>query len=189
MILPPLFPSLAEVTQKQPLSPLPAIAPAMVANQQMAEVFPESGSDNVLLVLLTNEKGLGQADEQVYRTLVDRLRLDSQDVEMVQDFVSTAPLRDTLSSEDGNAWILPIGLSGELGSEESNAAYNLRAAYVPVSSAPWARPAVSTFLVRTVTVPAMAVLVGRANWWPSQWRPRPPPPAKRAEQVPAPDAG
>jgi RND superfamily putative drug exporter len=27
-----------------------------------------------------------------------------------------------------------------------------------------------TFLVRTITVPAMATLVGRANWWPS--RPR-----------------
>jgi len=25
-----------------------------------------------------------------------------------------------------------------------------------------------TFLVRTVTVPAMATLVGRANWWPSR---------------------
>jgi len=46
-----------------------------------------------------------------------------------------------------------------------------------------------TFLVRTVTVPATAVLVGRANWWPSRWRPRPSPPAKRAEQVSAPDAG
>ncbi len=30
-----------------------------------------------------------------------------------------------------------------------------------------------TFLVRTVTVPATAVLVGRANWWPSRWRPHP----------------
>jgi RND superfamily putative drug exporter len=29
-----------------------------------------------------------------------------------------------------------------------------------------------TFLVRTVTVPAIAVLVGRANWWwPSGWWP------------------
>ncbi|HVQ52700.1 MAG TPA: MMPL family transporter, partial [Mycobacterium sp.] len=46
-----------------------------------------------------------------------------------------------------------------------------------------------TFLVRTVTVPAMAVLVGKANWWPSRWTPRPPPPAKRAEELPAPDAG
>ncbi|EUA26385.1 MMPL family protein [Mycobacterium intracellulare] len=25
-----------------------------------------------------------------------------------------------------------------------------------------------TFLVRTITVPAIAALVGRANWWPSQ---------------------
>jgi len=25
-----------------------------------------------------------------------------------------------------------------------------------------------TFLVRTVTVPAMAALVGQANWWPSR---------------------
>jgi RND superfamily putative drug exporter len=28
-----------------------------------------------------------------------------------------------------------------------------------------------TFLVRTVTVPAIAVLVGDANWWPHQWFP------------------
>jgi RND superfamily putative drug exporter len=27
---------------------------------------------------------------------------------------------------------------------------------------------IDTFLVRTVTVPAMAALVGRANWWPSR---------------------
>ena len=45
-----------------------------------------------------------------------------------------------------------------------------------------------TFLVRTVTVPAMAVLVGRANWWPSRWRPRPAPPPKRAEEPRRPDA-
>ena len=28
---------------------------------------------------------------------------------------------------------------------------------------------VDTFLVRTVTVPALAVLIGRANWWPTLW--------------------
>jgi RND superfamily putative drug exporter len=32
---------------------------------------------------------------------------------------------------------------------------------------------VDTFLVRTVTVPALAVLIGRANWWPTLWG-RPP---------------
>jgi len=124
MVLPLLFPSLAEVTQKQPTSPLPASAPAIVSNRQMAEAFSKSGTeDNVLLVLLTNDKGLGPADEQVYRTLVDRLRQDSQHVVMLQDFVGTPPLRETLSSQDGKAWILPVGLSGDLASPEANAAY------------------------------------------------------------------
>jgi putative drug exporter of the RND superfamily len=42
-----------------------------------------------------------------------------------------------------------------------------------------------TFLVRTVTVPAIAVLVGKANWWPSL----PPPPSPRARRLPTPDPG
>jgi hypothetical protein len=37
-----------------------------------------------------------------------------------------------------------------------------------------------TFLVRTVTVPAIAAMVGRANWWPSRFRPRRHAPARRA---------
>jgi len=124
VVLPPFFPNLAEVTQKQPASPLPADAPAIISNEQMAAAFPESGTqENVLLVLLTDEKGLGPADEQVYRTLVDRLRRDIEDVVMLQDFVATPPLRETLSSEDGKAWILPVGLAGDWGSPESNAAY------------------------------------------------------------------
>ncbi len=27
---------------------------------------------------------------------------------------------------------------------------------------------IDTFVVRTITVPALASLVGRANWWPSK---------------------
>jgi RND superfamily putative drug exporter len=47
-----------------------------------------------------------------------------------------------------------------------------------------------TFVVRTITVPAMAALVGRANWWPSgagarrsitRGQPKAPPPAEPAE--------
>jgi uncharacterized membrane protein YdfJ with MMPL/SSD domain len=40
-----------------------------------------------------------------------------------------------------------------------------------------------TFLVRTITVPAMAVLVGRANWWPSR------PPHAQARRVSTPGSG
>jgi len=44
-----------------------------------------------------------------------------------------------------------------------------------------------TFLVRTITVPAMAVLVGNANWWPS--RPPRPSPHGRPERSHTPDPG
>ena len=43
-----------------------------------------------------------------------------------------------------------------------------------------------TFVVRTITVPALAVLFGRANWWPSGWRPKRRP-AKRRRPVRAAD--
>ena len=42
-----------------------------------------------------------------------------------------------------------------------------------------------TFVVRTITVPAIAVLVGKANWWPSKWQPPAPSPRKTPE-VPEP---
>ena len=42
-----------------------------------------------------------------------------------------------------------------------------------------------TFLVRTVTVPAMAAIVGRANWWPSRARAKLRAPVRRAQPVPA----
>ena len=39
-----------------------------------------------------------------------------------------------------------------------------------------------TFVVRTITVPAIAALVGRANWWPSQVEARPSTPRAPAGQ-------
>ena len=40
-----------------------------------------------------------------------------------------------------------------------------------------------TFLVRTITVPAVAALVGQANWWPSRLRPQVHTPVRRAERA------
>jgi RND superfamily putative drug exporter len=123
VVLSASFPSLTEMTHKHPVPLLPASAPSTLATGQMTAAFHEAGSGNVLLVLLSNDKGLGRADEQLYRTLVDRLRRDSQDVVMLQEFVGTPQLRGALSSQDGKAWIMPIGLTGELGAPESYAVY------------------------------------------------------------------
>ena len=120
--LPQMFPSLTELSQKSPVPMLPADAPGSVTARHVTEAFHESGSDTLLLVVLTNEKGLGPADEGVYRNLVDKLRRETQDVIKVQDFLSTPPLREVMTSKDGKAWILPVVLAGDLGSPQAYAA-------------------------------------------------------------------
>ena len=65
--LPLALPSLNEMAQKNPLAMLPGDAPSSVAAREMTDAFQESGTDNLLLVVLTDERGLGRADEATYR--------------------------------------------------------------------------------------------------------------------------
>src|ERR1700675_699447 len=74
--LPLTFPSLNEMAAKHPLVILPSDAPSSVTARKMTEAFHESGTDDVLLVALINENGLGPADEAAYRKLVGALRDD-----------------------------------------------------------------------------------------------------------------
>ena len=122
--LPLTFPSLGEMAQKHPLAILPSDAPSSVTARKMTEAFHESGSEDLLLVVLTNDKGLGPDDEATYRKLVDALRRDTRDVVMLQDFVSTPPLRSVVTSQDHKVWVLPVGVAGELGTPRSYAAFN-----------------------------------------------------------------
>jgi RND superfamily putative drug exporter len=121
--LPLTFPSLNEMAQRHPLAILPSDAPSSVAAKKMTEAFHESGTEDLLLVVLTNEKGLGPADEAAYHKLVAALREDTRDVVMLQDFVSTPSLRPVLTSKDHKSWVLPVGITGELGTPKSHAAY------------------------------------------------------------------
>ena len=122
--LPLSLPSLGEMAQKHPLAILPSDAPSSVTTRKMAEAFHESGSEDLLLVVLTDDKGLSPADEGAYRKLVDALRQDTRDVVMLQDFLSTPPLRSVVTSKDHKSWVLPVGVAGELGTPRSYQAFN-----------------------------------------------------------------
>ncbi|BBY38209.1 putative membrane protein, MmpL family [Mycobacterium mantenii] len=122
--LPLTVPSLNDMAEKHPLAILPSDAPSAVTARKMTEAFHESGSENLLLVVLTDERGLGPADEATYGKLVDALRRDPRDVLMVQDFVSTPALRSVVTSKDHKAWVLPVGVAGELGTPRAYAAFN-----------------------------------------------------------------
>ena len=97
--LPLTFPSLNEMAEKHPLAILPSDAPSNVTARKMTEAFHEAGSEDLLLVVLTDDKGLSPADEATYRNVVDALRKDTRDVVMLQDFISTPPLRSIVTSE------------------------------------------------------------------------------------------
>ena len=124
VVLPLSFPSLGEMAQKNPLAILPSDAPSSVTAMKMNEAFHEPGNDDLLLVALINENGLGPADEATYAKLVDALHDDQADVVTVQDFVNTPQLREFLTSADNTTWVLPVGLAGELGTPRSFESYN-----------------------------------------------------------------
>src|SRR5947209_3743735 len=121
--LPLSVPSLNEMAEKHPLAILPSDAPSNVTARKMTEAFHESGSEDLLLVVLTDDKGLSPADESTYRALVDTLRKDTGNVVMLQDFISTPPLKSIVTSKDGKAWVLPVGVAGELGTPRSYEAF------------------------------------------------------------------
>lgn len=115
-----LFTPLTKVAEKQSMQPLPP--QAMAATEQMAKDFHES-AQNILVVVMTDDRGLSAADNDVYRTAADKLRGDSQDVSGVQDFISTPPLRQLMVSNDNRAFYLAVTLKAPPGSPESSQAY------------------------------------------------------------------
>ncbi len=117
-----VFPPLSELAQRAPAAVLPANAPSTVATREMTEAFKEASSENILLVVLTKNSGFRQQDETLYRDLVGKLRAETDDVAALQDFITTPPLREVLASKDGKAWLIPVNITGELGTPKSTEA-------------------------------------------------------------------
>lgn len=145
-----LFPPLAKIAGEKQPEFLPSDAPVLVANNAMIKEFKESDSQNSLLVVLTNDNGLGPAQEEVYRKLVDNLRADHQSVVMLQDFISTPALRDVVTSKDHKAWYLPVGLAGQLATPAANESYKKAVEIVKTSTT-------DTSLTAHLTGPAATV--------------------------------
>ena len=115
------FPALTKIVENQTVQPLPP--QAMAATQQMATDFGDS-AQNILVVVMSDDKGLSPADDDTYRTLADKLRGDGQDVSAVEDFASTPALRQLMVSKDNKAFYMAVTLKAPAGSPESSEAYN-----------------------------------------------------------------
>ena len=144
-----VLPPLAKIAGEKPPEFLPSDAPVLVANNAMIKEFNESDSQNSLLVVLSNDSGLGPEQEDVYRKLVDNLRADHA-VVMLQDFISTPALRDVVTSKDHKAWYLPVGLAGELATPAASESYKRAVEIVKTSTT-------GTSLTAHLTGPAATV--------------------------------
>lgn len=114
------FPPLTKVVEGHTVQPLPP--QAMAATEQMAKDFGESGQ-NVLIVVLTDNRGLRPADEDAYRKLAATLRGETTDVVGVRDIVATPALRSLMVSADHKAFYMAVVLRAPVGSPESSQAY------------------------------------------------------------------
>jgi putative drug exporter of the RND superfamily len=117
------LPPLAVVAATKQPQMLPDDAPVMVSTREIVNAFHDKGSDNIVLIVLSDEKGLSPVDEGTYRVLVDKLHQDTRDVVALQDFLSTKELREVFTAKDNKAWYLPVSLFGNAGSPPGRVSY------------------------------------------------------------------
>ncbi|GAB7141818.1 RND family transporter [Mycobacterium riyadhense] len=140
------FPPLQVQAGKHPPSPFPDDAPTMVVTREMAKAWsakPDGKKDekgdtpaaaasptSLLMIVLTDEKGLTPGDEAVYRKLVDKLKQDTQDKMSVQNPLDDQEMRNILVAKDGKALILPVNVPGDQNDPATLATYKRIAAIV-----------------------------------------------------------
>jgi RND superfamily putative drug exporter len=117
------IPPLMEVAQKNPPGFLPADSSVLAAADDMQGAFDEAGAGNAAVVILTNENGLTPQDEDTYRAVVERLKADTKDVLSTQDFIAIPELKQVMTSENKQAWQLPVSLQGTMGAGDGQEAY------------------------------------------------------------------
>ena len=126
------FPPLTKVVESKQAQLLPP--EAMASAEQMAKDFGES-AQNVLVVVLTDNKGLQPADDEVYSKLATTLRGETNDVSGVQDMITTPPLRALMVSKDNKAEYMVAILKAPIGSPQSSQSYQRIAEIVKKSTA------------------------------------------------------
>ena len=108
-----------EVIAGQDSSPMvPAEAPSTQTVRAMDEAFGNGGSESFVVVAMERTAGLTKADRRYAESLVGELQRDKDDVVFVQD-IRKPELRKALTSKDGQARYLLVGITGATGAPSS----------------------------------------------------------------------
>lgn len=111
-------PQIEEVAARDSTPVVPEHAPTIQAVSEMDEAFGNGRSNSYLVVAMEREGGLTRADRAYLGGLVEELRED-EDVAFVQDPRGRPEFLDSLTSEDGEARYLQVGITGNTGAPDA----------------------------------------------------------------------
>ncbi|WP_273736338.1 RND family transporter [Mycolicibacterium septicum] len=128
-------PSLEQVGRESSVSLVPKDAPSFQAMQRMGQVFGESDSDSVAMIVLEGDKPLGEDAHGYYDDLVRQLRADTKHVQHVQDYWGDSLTASGVESADDLSVYVQLNLAGNQGqalaNESVEAVRNIVAGTVP----------------------------------------------------------
>lgn len=111
---------LATVVERSSTAFLPEDSPTLKGLRVMDSEFGSGRTESYVFIVLTDEGGLDAADQRLYRTLVNRLEDEPRRVAEVQDYLGKPQARKVLTSKDGKATYIAVGLPSAVGSPESD---------------------------------------------------------------------
>ncbi|MGV0742787.1 RND family transporter [Mycolicibacterium sp. XJ870] len=113
-------PSLEQVGRESSVSLIPKDAPSFQAMQRMGEMFEESDSDSVAMIVLEGQQRLGGDAHLYYDELIRQLRADTTHVQHIQDYWGDPITASGAESADGLSAYVQLNLAGNQGEALAN---------------------------------------------------------------------
>ena len=111
---------LSTVVERSSTAFLPSDSPTLKGLRVMDKEFGSGRTESYVFIVIADEDGLNATDQRLYRTLVNRLEEEPKRVADVQDYLDRPQARKVLTSDDGEATYIVVGLPSAVGSPESD---------------------------------------------------------------------
>ena len=112
-------PQIEEVAAKDSTAVVPEKAPSIVAVDEMGKAFGNNGANSFVVIAMERDGGLVAADKRYAARLASVLTKDDDNVTFVQDVRKDPELLSALTSKDGEARYLLVGITGVTGAPSS----------------------------------------------------------------------
>lgn len=111
---------LGTVVERSSTAFLPDDAPTLHGLRVMDSAFGSGDTQSYVFVVMTDDQGLDTRDRHLYADLVRVLKREPERVTEVQHYVGRPKVRRSMTSEDGKATYLVVGLRSAVGSPASD---------------------------------------------------------------------